>query len=323
MSYEDRLTAFAELENKRMRAIEEARVRERALEKEIPELADINKAIASTGPRLLALGMQGGKDYNAKIEALHREHEELIAKKQALLVASGYPEDYDMPAFSCRICNDTGYVETKMCNCVRDAIVKRAYYNSGLGKALDNQTFDTLDMSYYTGTVGSGDSVRERMEFVVNYCKNYAKYFSPGTESLLMVGGAGRGKTHLASAIGKEVIHKGYSVVYETASNVVNTFEAERFGREGRVDTDKYYSCTLLIIDDLGTEFSTQYSISVLFNLLNYRIINGLSTIVTTNLSLKEIEANYKERIYSRLSGDFTVLPFCGKDIRRMKKELE
>ena len=156
---------------------------------------------------------------------------------------------------------------------------------------------------------------------MLDYCKKYAMYFTPGAESLLMIGGAGRGKTHFASAIGRTVIDKGYSVVYESATNIVNTFESERFGRDLEADPSKYYSCSLLIIDDLGTEFNTQFSLSAIFNLINHRIINGLSTIVTTNLSLKEIETNYKERIFSRLSGEFTVLPFCGRDIRRIKKE--
>ncbi|MBQ3195146.1 MAG: ATP-binding protein [Clostridia bacterium] len=321
MFYEERNRAFAELDKKRMRALEEARLREKELEIKIPALKSINKAVASIGPRLLSIGMVGDKDFESKSNALYNEHEQLIEEKHRLLSENGYPTDYDMPVYSCKLCNDTGYIDTKICNCVREAIAKRAYYSSGLGKALENQSFDTLEMGYYAGTTESGASVREQMSFVVEYCKAYAKHFSTGSESLLMIGGAGRGKTHLASAIGREVIRKGYTVVYESAANIVNAFEAERFGKDINVDTDRYYNCELLIIDDLGTEFNTQFTLSVLFNLINHRIVNGLSTIVTTNLSLKEIENNYKERIYSRLSGEYTVLPFCGKDIRRLKKD--
>lgn len=322
MALEDRASVYAELEIKRQNAFAQAKMRESELEAKIPGVKELNREIALIGPRLLSLGIEGGEDFEAKSDALYEEHESLVARKQALLVANGYSADYDLPVFACDACKDMGYVNGAMCRCVKDAIVKRAYYSSGLGKALENQTFESLDMGYYTGTTERGASVKEQMRFVVDYCKNYARCFSLEAESLLMIGGAGRGKTHIASAIGRCVIEKGYSVVYENAANIVNTFEAERFGRDVKVDTDRYYDCALLIIDDLGTEFNTQYTLSVLFNLINHRIVNGRATIVTTNLSLKEIENNYKERIYSRLSGDYTVLGFCGKDIRRLKKEM-
>lgn len=323
MALEHKATVYAELDRKRERAFDEAKQRELELEKNIPGLAELNRAISGIGPRLLALGVAGGADFQSKSDALYEEHESLVARKRALLEANGYAADYDSPLFECAVCRDTGYDGMRMCRCVKDAIVKHAYYSSGLGKALEEQTFDTLDMRYYSGTTESGNSVKDAMGYVVGYCQSYAKCFAPGNESLLMIGGAGRGKTHMASAIGKVVIEKGYSVVYENAANIVNTFEAERFGRGSETDTEKYYNCDLLIIDDLGTEFVTQYTLSVLFNLINHRIINKLSTVVTTNLSLKEIENNYKERIYSRLCGDYTILGFCGKDIRRLKKEAQ
>lgn len=323
MASEHKATVYAELEQRRSKAFEEAKLREAELENSIPELVELNKAISAVGPRLLALGVSGGADFESRSDALYREHEALIERKRALLLANGYAADYDMPVFECEICRDTGYDGMKMCRCVRDAIVKHSYYSSGLGKALEEQTFDTFDMRYYSGTTDSGIPVKDAMGYVVTYCRNYARCFAPGDESLLMIGGAGRGKTHLASAVGKVVIEKGYSVVYESASNIVNSFESERFARSNDVDTQRYFVCDLLIIDDLGTEFLTQYSISVIFNLINHRIINKLSTIITTNLSLKEIETNYKERIYSRLCGDYTILGFCGKDIRRLKKETE
>lgn len=319
MSFEDRNSAFAELDLRRMRANGEAKERERELERAIPELVELNRAIASVGPRLLKLGMEGGADYEKKSQELYREHERLVDKKHALLAANGYDEDYDMPVYTCKICKDTGYIDTKLCKCVRDFIVRRAYFNSGLGKALEGQTFDSIDLGYYSGLTEGGVSVKEQMALVLKTCENYAKYFAPGSGSLLMIGDAGRGKTHFASAIARAVIEKGYSVVYECASNIVSNFEAERFGKYVEVDVQKYYNCALLIIDDLGTEFNTQFTLSALFNLINHRIINERSTIVTTNLSMKELKDNYKERIYSRLSGEFSVLPFCGKDIRRIK----
>lgn len=308
---------------KRMRALDEAKQRESVLITEIPEYATILKRLSAIGPELLRLGISGVADFEKRSGMLYNEHEALVERKKALLKENGYAEDYDMPIFECSQCNDTGVIEGKICDCVKRVATKRAYYGSGLGKALEGQTFDNFDLRYYGGTTKSGFSVKELMESVFEHCKNYADGFKPGAESLLMIGGAGLGKTHLASSIAHSVLEKGYSVVYESAQNVVNSFENVRFGRDTSVDTDKYNVCELLIIDDLGTEFITPFSVSVFFNLINHRIINGLSTIVTTNMSLKEIEASYKERIYSRLLGDYTTLAFCGNDIRRIKKDSE
>ncbi len=312
----------AEYSAKRMRALEEAKYREEQLSAQIPEYATIVKRLNAIGPKLLRLGISGVPDFQRRSDMLYREHESLVEQKKEILKSNGYAVDYDLPIFECNNCNDTGVVDGKVCDCVKRITSKRAYYSSGLGKALEGQTFESFDMRYYAGTTKSGFSVKELMEDVFEHCKNYAEQFSAGAESLLMIGGAGLGKTHLASSIAHTVLAKGYNVVYESAQNIVNSFESARFGRDNTVDTEKYNTCDLLIIDDLGTEFITPFSVSVYFNLLNHRIINGLSTIVTTNMSLKEIEINYKERIYSRLLGDYTTLAFCGNDIRRIKKDI-
>ncbi len=318
---ENSVSIQTELNEKRLRALAEADNRQRETEEKIPELKRINMLIASTGPRLLALGVAGGEDYEKRSMELYREHEALVAEKSALLKANGFAEDYDLPRFSCNECNDTGFIGTAFCTCLKKAKAKRSYYNSGLGKALENQTFESLDMRYYAGTTAKGLSVRDIMEGNVQFCKEYAAGFKAGAENLLFIGGAGLGKTHLSSAIAHVVIDKGYNVVYESAQNIIDAFEAERFGKGSEGTVKRFTEAELLIIDDLGTEFNTSFTLSALFNLINYRIINGLSTIISTNLGFAEIEANYKERICSRLRGEYTPLVFCGKDIRRIKRE--
>ena len=311
----------SELSEKHLRALAEADRRMAEAEEAIPELVSINRSIMSVGPRLLALGVQGGDDYEQRSMELYREHEALVEKKMALLKSHGYAEDYDLPVFECKECNDTGFVGPLLCSCVKRARAKRAYYNSGLGKALENQTFESIDMRYYAGTTAKGYSVKDIMTNHVEFCKEYANGFRPGAENLLMIGGAGLGKTHVASAIGHVVINKGYSVVYESAQRIIDSFETERFGKGSQEDTSRFNECDLLIMDDLGTEFNTSFTLSALFGLINHRIINGLSTIITTNLGFAEIEERYEERICSRLRGEYTTLVFCGKDIRRIKKE--
>lgn len=321
MENNNSISIQSELNDKRLRALAEADRRQAETEAAIPQLANINRLIRSVGPRLLALGIQGGEDYEQRSMELYREHEALVAEKTALLKAHGYKEDYDLPVFECKACNDTGFVGASLCSCVKKARAKRAYYNSGLGKALAGQTFESLDMRYYSGTTAKGLSVKDIMTNHVEYCKAYANAFKPGAENLLIIGGAGLGKTHITSAIGHTVINKGYSVVYESAQKIIDAFETERFGKGADENTGRFTDCDLLIMDDLGTEFNTSFTLSALFGLIDHRIINGLSTIITTNLGFAEIEERYKERICSRLRGEYTALVFCGRDIRRVKKE--
>lgn len=317
----ERFSSRAFLAARREKAERQAEERKNEAQRKIPQLSAIYAELGTMLSRLLRLAADGGDNYEEKSEALYGEYERLIAKKKAYLAAAGFSEDYDLPQYTCKLCNDTGTVDGKTCRCVTEALAKHRYYSSGLGKLLENQSFDTLDINYYRGTTSGGYSIHKIMAEVIGYCREYAASFAPGAESLLLIGGAGLGKTHVASSIGKAVIDKGYSVVYESAQGLVDVYEAERFGRSTDGDTERFTSCDLLIIDDLGTEFLTQYTVSVLFNVINYRLMNGKTTIITTNLGFAEIESNYKERIYSRLRGEYKPLVFCGEDIRRVKRQ--
>jgi DNA replication protein DnaC len=134
-----------------------------------------------------------------------------------------------------------------------------------------------------------------------------------------MIGSTGLGKTHLSSAIAKEVLKKGYTVVYESAQNIFDLFEEKKFGRAPEADTDRFLNADLLIMDDLGTEHITQFTVSVLYNLINERTNKCKATIISTNLSPDELKLTYKPRIFSRLFGDFKVMSFKGMDIRLQK----
>ncbi len=79
-------------------------------------------------------------------------------------------------------------------------------------------------------------------------------------------------------------------------------------------------SVDLLIIDDLGTEFSTAFTSSELFDILNTRLISKKPVIISTNLSVSELQNMYSERITSRIIGQYKVMKFFGKDIRLIKK---
>ena len=312
-------TVHEDFRVKREAAISDAEDRQRFLQERIAGLKELDAELASIGPKFMFAAM-GNREEFEKLELEFRTHQtSLMKEREALLRAHGFEPDYDSPKFECEKCSDTGYVDFKACECLKNAIVKKNYLNSGLGKASYNQSFENFVLDYYGGTMKDGKSNKEFMGDVLSFCKQYAENFGKESESLFLSGGTGLGKTHLSSAIAKKVIEKGYSVIYDSAQNIFDAFENERFGRSEVGSSEKYKNCSLLIIDDLGAEFVTQFSVAVLYNLLNYRLLNGKPMIISSNLGPKEIEKTYKERIYSRLGGDFTVLRFVGNDIRKIK----
>ena len=174
-------------------------------------------------------------------------------------------------------------------------------------------------MDYYEG------EARALAEKALATARAFAGDFDKKKTNLLLLGGTGLGKTHLSTAIAREAIERGFDVVYETAQGLLAAAEQDRFHSgygESEKQMDKYLSCDLLIVDDLGTELTNQFSVSVLYNLLNTRINNGKSMIISTNLGEKNLLERYDDRIASRLFGEFFPLLLRGRDIRLAKRGL-
>ena len=162
------------------------------------------------------------------------------------------------------------------------------------------------------------------MSYVLRTMREYAESFNPDKSgNLLLLGGTGLGKTHLSTALAKTLIDNGYDVVYTGAIGMIADFEKNRFGNsaggESGNDLDRYYSCDLLIIDDLGAEVSNQFTVSTIYNVLNNRISLGLPTVISTNLNQTELNSRYWDRITSRILGEFRPLLFSGSDVRKLK----
>lgn len=293
----------------REKALNEAYQKTLALDEKYPDIAEIDKELSAVSSRII--GAMRSENCESEIESIKEQNLRLQKSRRQKLLSYGIPEDYDTPVFSCPVCSDTGYDGKTFCSCVIKMCAVDAYLSSGLGKALLDQTFESFSLKYY------GGKSRDDMSDVLDTCLDYANNFGTGA-NLLLTGGTGLGKTHLSSAIAQRVIDKGYTVIYESAQTVFDAFESVRFGR-GNDDTSKYLTCDLLIIDDLGTEFSTQYTAAVLYQLLNQRLVNGKSVVLSTNLGGKELLKRYGERIYSRLLGSFDTCVFSGNDVRLIK----
>ena len=310
-SRENYAQAKAEIEQRRLNAIATADERNREVALESEEIRKIDAELSATGLLLFKTAMSGGD-----VDTVRTRNEELNAKRRELLKSMGYPEDYTEPQYVCKTCRDTGFVDTKMCSCLKHLLIMKNIQSSGIGKLIDKQSFENFDLEWYK----SNPDHYERMKRNVKIAKNYADNFARHEDNLLLIGSTGTGKTHISTAIAKTIISQGFDVLYDSAQNIISDYETDRF-RSGYGQTEqiseKYAECDLLIIDDLGTEFTNQFSISVLYNLLNTRLNKGLSTIISTNLSAQELASKYEGRIYSRMIGTgYTVLRFEGNDHR-------
>ena len=189
---------------------------------------------------------------------------------------------------------------------------------------LGNQSFETFSLEWYSQAEDPalGVSPRENMDWIYRTCKRYAAAFGPGSGNLLLTGDPGLGKTFLSAAIAREASEEGFSVVYDTAAHIFDRFEARKFSRDDDAageDVRRYLNCELLILDDLGSEFSSPFIQAALYEVVNTRLAQGQRTVISSNLNMPAIRQRYTPQLASRLEGEYLFLPFFGQDIRLLK----
>ena len=307
----------AEYDGKYLRAEEAARFRRAEVHAALPEIAEIDRTLATTGLRIFEATLARDENAIAKVKA---ENEELQKKRAELLEIAGFGRDYTEIKYECERCGDTGTVGQSMCICMRKKLIEAGFESSGMSDLIKKQRFDNFSLEYYKKTP---ENFR-RMKAILEILKKYAENFDPATSgNIAMFGGTGLGKTHLSSAVAGVIIEKGNDVYYTSANNMFADFEEKRFGSSAAYDVtgdvSQYFTCDLLIIDDLGAEISNQFTVSCLYNVINTRLNHHKPTMLSTNLTQDEFKKKYWDRISSRVTGEYTVLPFCGEDIRRQK----
>lgn len=321
-SYEIFAKAQARLEKSKQNAERTAEENKKIAFEKIPELETIQQEIAQCGLDLIA-AVSMKNDSAAFVSSLRDKSLSAQARRKELLVKNGYPEDFLIPPYSCPKCSDTGSTDDGICDCLISAMKELEIEEIAAFAPIDRCSFDNFDLSYYPEEPVNGIIPRKRMQQIFDYCKSYAEDFSTVSPSIYMHGATGLGKTHLALAIARSAVQKGCGVIYSSAPNLFSSFEREKFNR--RTSSDIYteqdaIETDLLIIDDLGAEFSTLYTVSAIYNVINSRLLSGKPTIITTNLTPQEFESKYSQRITSRITGGYTSLLFMGRDIRQIKK---
>lgn len=290
----------------------------------IPALRHAEEEVRVRGVRCALAGASGG-DRTAAAAALTKSKRELAA----LLASSGRPADALEPHFTCKKCQDTGSFEGHTCECIHKLMQKLRREEIEKLSSLSVSSFDTMELRYYPNTMDEklGEPVRTYMGELLEELRAYAEKFDRSSESLMLFGNAGLGKTHAALAIAGIVLAKDMDVIYVSSPDFFAKLEALHFGSDpsGEEETllQTAAGADLLILDDLGTEFNSSFFLSTLYSLLNNRLGAHLPTIVTTNITDGALlEKLYTEKISSRLSS-FVPCLFVGKDIRGQKAREE
>lgn len=289
-----------------------------------PRLEEIDRELSHTMAKIVASGFRRGADPRSAIEALREENLGLQRERGELLVSLGYAADALEPKSACSKCGDTGWNGSVMCDCLNRYYIREQ--NAELSRLLDlgNQSFDSFDIEYYspTETFGRKKTAQQNMDDNREKCSYFARHFPSKYKNLLLTGDPGLGKTHLSASIARVVSEAGHSVVYDTASHIFSRFEAQKFHRdeEDEDDVARYLRCDLLIVDDLGTEMTTSFVLSALYEIVNTRLMKRRSTVISTNLNPAQLGERYGEAILSRIRGEYEILPFFGEDIRTLRR---
>lgn len=309
------------------RAEQEALAEQRRWEvsSRIPRIGQIDRELKGTAIRAIRTAFAAGEDSAASIEALSIQNLALQQEKRELLAKHGYPANYLSPMVFCEICKDTGYVDAKLCDCVRRQCAEEQTRQLSTILPIDRENFSTFSLDYYSSTIDRrlGASPRYTMENNLSECRAFAEEFGNHSRNLLLYGSTGLGKTFLSSCIARAVSEKGFSVAYDTAISIFDHYNTVKFGgntwERSSAVLEKYHHADLLIVDDLGTEMTTAFTISCLYDLLNRRLMEHRPMIINTNLQPPALEKQYSPAIASRILGQFLQLRFLGTDIRKQK----
>lgn len=309
------------LDNKRI-----LQERQDEIYKKIPRISEIDKEskisyIAQAKAKIL------NKD-SSELGDSSKNNRLLTKEKQELLVQNGYPANYLDEIFCCEKCKDTGYVDQKRCSCFTAQIIDSLYLQSNLKNILAVENFDTFKVDYYSKEVNEGMtySPYENISNILKKSKTFINDFDSLKKkgNILMYGETGLGKTFLTNCIAKELLDKGHSVLYLSSNQLFETVIAGYLLNQKKELEELYkciYNTELLVIDDLGTELTNNFVLSHLFEIINQRNCLGVSTLISTNLSIQQLRDRYSERIMSRIVDNYTVFHLYGDNIRYQKRK--
>lgn len=308
-------TILKKYEDTRLKNFHLQQARKEQVYKTVDGYKELDESTVSVSMDVARRKLSG--DPNATKE-LHKLLEDLKAMKKQLLIGAGFPGDYLEPLYDCKDCRDTGYIDREKCHCLKQQLINVLYEQSNIVKHLQNNNFSTLRYDFYKG------EDLEAFKRTVEKCHTFVDTFGTVNKNLFLYGTVGTGKSFLSGCIAKELLDKGYSVIYFSASSFFNALAKETFDAQYRKEQpsiyEHIYNCDLLIIDDLGTETTNKFTTAELFSCINERSLRGKSIVISSNLLLNELRDRYSDRIFSRIISSFDACKLSGPDIRILLK---
>lgn len=291
----------------------------------VPNIEKIDDEIAKVGLYLTKAILLNKNNQQSIINESKIKMDSLKKKKEDLLVAHGIsPSELELK-YCCKVCKDTGFLENgKKCNCFKQQIINEFYRMSNLDNLLMKQNFSNFDYNVFSTEIAkdSDKSPRENMITISDICAKFISNFDQDNdENLLFYGTTGLGKTYMCNCIAKDLLDKGYLVIYQTSFKILEILEDYKFKKNSssplvEENYKNLFDCDLLIIDDLGTELTNSFTSGEIFNIINTRLISGKKIIISTNLPPMQLGKVYTQRTLSRILEKFKILKFIGKDLR-------
>ena len=309
-------------DKKRLNLQHEQHIKQQEIYKKVPRIKEIDDTISSLSVQT-AKSLLLNKD--SSMDSFKTQIAALKAEKTSLLNENFTPEFLDL-SYECPDCKDTGYIDGNKCHCFKRSIINALYEQSNLKDILENENFGTFNLRLYKNDSldsATGMTPLDNISRAIQTSKEFINNFDKEFKNLFIYGATGVGKTFLTNCIAKELMDNSHSVVYISAIKLFDILADNAFGRGGTDIEQQYaniFDCDLLIIDDLGTELVNNFSVSQLFNCINERYLNQKSVIISSNLSISDLRDMYSERIFSRITSNYTLMKIFGDDLRITKK---
>ncbi|HSQ88546.1 ATP-binding protein [Romboutsia sp.] len=299
--------------------------RKKEIYTKIPEIEQIEDEISKIGLKLAKAVLLDPNSREKIVSESKEKMNQLKLRKDTLLNNYGVPSDYLEIKYSCNHCKDKGFLPSgEKCSCFKQEIINEAYKMSNLDRILSNENFANFNFDIFSPVTSDNSKIspRENMLDIFSICEKFVLEFEEDNgDNLLFYGSTGLGKTYMCNCIAKDLLDRGYVVIYQTSFRILEILEDYKFRRDpnNKLADENYknlFDCDLLIIDDLGTELNNSFTSGEIFNIVNTRLVSGKKIIISTNLTPSQLGKVYTQRTLSRILDKFRITKFIGNDLR-------